>query len=106
MQLNSELEKEFHELMIDVYRQVTREVRGYRPKEFLHMVTMQGGLSAAKDLINASAASYGFSRLFEAHRLDLSVEATVLGHAKFHILFTDAELARARDRLSEYGYAA
>ena len=37
-------------------------------------------------------------------RLDLTVEAVVVENERWHGLFTDEELARARRRLKEYRY--
>lgn len=55
------LEQEFHEAMIDLYKDAKEE--GYTASAFLNMVYDLGGLGAAKKLINdpqratASAAS-------------------------------------------------
>lgn len=46
----------------------------------------------------------GLDALLEANRPELTVEAIVL-QPKFRGLFTDAEIAAARERLSEYGKA-
>ena len=38
------LEDDFHSAMVDIYRRAALEIN-YRPKVFLDMVTMQGGLA-------------------------------------------------------------
>ena len=96
-----ELENQFHEEMVRIYHEATEF--GYYPTYFLQMVANDGGLSAAKRLINSDDASSGFVRLWEEGRLDLSVEALAL-QEPWSALFTDAELDAARHRLKELGY--
>jgi len=43
--------------------------------------------------------------LFELGRLDLTVEATVVGNAKWRSLFGQDEIDKARKRLVAYRYA-
>ena len=52
-------------------------------------------------LLNAKVTSDGYERLRQASRLDLTVEALVV-RPEFESLFSDAELDRAQQRLSEY----
>lgn len=89
--------------MFDIYRQADTEI-GYRPTVFLDMLHRQGGVLTAKQLINAPRPSAGYTRLYEANRLDLTVEAVVAGNSKWHSLFTESELDRARRRLKDYGF--
>jgi hypothetical protein len=70
------------------------------------MVTNHGGLEAARTLINAPAVSSGYTALWEKGRLDLTVEAMILGTPKYHALFTADELAKCKRRLNDYGYDA
>lgn len=99
----TELGKAFDQAMFDIYRRADTEI-GYRPTIFLDMLHRQGGVLTAKQLINAARPSDGYTRLYEANRLDLAVEAVVVGNPKWHSLFTEGELDRARRRLKEYGY--
>jgi hypothetical protein len=46
----------------------------------------------------------GFVELWEAGRLDLSLEALVVEHPKYHALFSDEEIAEMREELAQYGY--
>lgn len=96
------LAKSFEVAMFDIYRRASSEI-GYRPTLFLEMLTRDGGLPAAKKLIGNSP-SEGYTRLWEENRLDLSVEAVVVDNPKWHSLFTEDEIARARARLLKYGY--
>ena len=96
-----ELENQFHEEMVRIYHEATEF--GYYPTYFLQMVSNDGGLSAAKRLLNSNDTSSGFVRLWEEERLDLSVEALAL-QEPWSELFTDSELDAARHRLKELGY--
>ncbi len=95
------LEDRFHEAMLGIYEEAG--TFGYRPTYFLRMVNEQGGLSAARNLLNSAELTEGFVRLWEEQRLDLSVEALVL-REPWSTLFIDVELAKARRRLEEMGY--
>lgn len=99
------LESQFEAAMFDVYRRAKDEA-GYNATIFLKMVTDQGGLATARQLINAPRPSDGYTHLYERGRLDLTVEALVIGQERWKALFSDAELDRAKRRLGQYGYAA
>ncbi|MDY6868252.1 MAG: hypothetical protein SVT56_10160 [Chloroflexota bacterium] len=100
---HSELENEFHEAMLNIYR-VAKSEAHYNAQRFLQMVVDHGGTEAAHMLINASTVSEGYAALWERGRLDLTVEAMVVNTSRFHSLFTGAELQTCRNRLQEYGY--
>ena len=87
--------------MVSIYHEATSF--GYYPNYFLQMVAEQGGLAAAKQLINSIELSSGFRRLWCEGRLDLSVEAVAV-REPWSALFTDRELAIARRRLTDLGY--
>ena len=97
------LEIEFHEEMLNIYRRAKAEAK-YNAMLFLQMVVDQGGLQAARTLINSSSVSSGYTALWERDRLDLTVEAMVLQSHRYHPLFTDDELKICEERLLEYGY--
>lgn len=99
------LEKAFDQAMFDIYRRADAEI-GYRPTVFLDMLHRLGGVVTAKQLINAARPSDGYTRLYEANRLDLTVEAVVIDDPKWQPLFTEAELVKARRRLKDYRYKA
>lgn len=99
----ADLEKQFDQAMFDVYRRAKEEAK-YSGTIFLQMITSNGGLRTAKTLINAARPSDGYTALFMRQRLDLTVEAVVVEDERWHGLFTDEELARARKRLRDYDY--
>lgn len=97
------LERRFHDAMLEIYRTAKREA-GYDATIFLGMVSTRGGLATAQYLINTPKPSDGYTALFMRGRLDLTVEAVVVEHAKWHELFTFEELAAAKARLKQYEY--
>lgn len=99
----TELEKEFHAAMVDVYRRAKIEA-DYPAIRFIQMVSEHGGCEAAKTLINADAPSDGYTELWKRGRLDLTVEALVIDNPRWHPLFEVAELERAKQRLIDYEY--
>jgi len=98
-----ELEVQFDRAMEDIYIRAKAEA-GYTASIFHRMLIERRGRQTAKDLINAKVPSEGYTRLWELHRLDLTVEAVVLDNRKWYPLFTPEEIERARKRLEEYGY--
>jgi uncharacterized protein with HEPN domain len=98
---SADREREFHRAMVGVYDEAKREA-GYTATRFIQMVSDIGGLDAARRLINGPPSD-GFTALWEAGRLDLTVEALVL-EPQFRPLFTRSELTAAEARLREYGY--
>jgi len=97
------LEIEFNEAMMNIYRRAKDEAK-YNASIFLQMVVDNGGLTAARTLINFSTVSRGYTALWERGRLDLTVEAMILEMPKYQELFTGEELEICRRRLNEYGY--
>jgi len=97
------LERRFDRAMADVYERAKREV-GYNATRYLQLLSEHGGLATARLLLTTPNVSDGFTTLWEAHRLDLTVEAHVL-KPEFRGLFTAGELAVARERLDALGYS-
>lgn len=98
----STLENRFHEDMKNIYFTAKKELK-YNASRFFQLVSREGGVKAAKQLISKSGGTYGFEVLWENKRLDLSVEALVL-KPEYHELFTDDERQTCRNRLKEFGY--
>ena len=98
----TDVEHRFGEAMLAVYHEA-KEI-GYTPNIFLRMLNEKGALETARQLINAAQPSYGYTRLWEFRRLDLSVEAVVHDNEEWHSLFTKDELQRCQKRLADYGY--
>jgi len=96
------LEQAFHRAMVRVYEDAKRET-GYNATRFLQMVSEQGGLSTARQLLHAPTVSDGFTALWERGRLDLAVEAVLL-RDEFEPLFTEQERELALSRLEAYGW--
>jgi hypothetical protein len=99
----TELIQHFHQAMLSVYDRVSAACPGYRPTYFLRMVVERGGRDAARALLAGQQVSDGFTELWDRHRLDLSMEALVL-EPRWSPLFSAAELAEARRRLTEAGH--
>ncbi len=96
----TELEKEFHGAMLEIYRRAREEV-GYNATRFHQMVNEHGGVEAARILMSASNLSDGYAELWKRKRLDLTVEALVTGDPKWETLFDPEELRIARKRLED-----
>lgn len=99
---HDQLRREFTDEMYESYRYLAKTIN-YRAKQFLEMVTMHGGVGAAKILLQGRDASDGFTRLWQARMLDRSVEASVL-RPKYERLFSGDERAVARRRLEAHGF--
>jgi hypothetical protein len=97
-----EVERRFHQAMVAIYETSKREL-GYNATRFLQMVSEQGGLLTAQQLLWSDTPSDGFTTLWEHHRLDLTVEDHVL-RTQFASLFSDADREQARTRLEGYGW--
>lgn len=97
------LEAQFDQAMFDIYRTAKAEAK-YNATIFLQMLTDNGGVRTAKTLINAARPSDGYTALYLRQRLDLTVEAVVVQNERWHSLFTQEEVDRARKRLREYHY--
>ena len=97
-----EVERRFHRAMISIYETAKREL-GYTATRFLQMLSEQGGLVTARQLLWSDTPSDGFTTLWERHRLDLTVEDHVL-RTEFASLFTDADREQALTRLRAYGW--
>jgi hypothetical protein len=97
-----ELERRFNRAMVSIYETAKCEL-GYNATRFLQMISGQGGLATARQLLWDDRPSDGFTTLWERKRLDLTVEAHVIA-PEFAPLFTEADRERALNRLREYGW--
>lgn len=96
------LEDKFHDDMNNIYIIAKKELK-YNASRFIQLVSKEGGLQAAKQLISKSGSTYGFEILWEHNRLDLSVEALVL-RPEYQTLFTEDEKEICRKRLNDFGW--
>ncbi len=99
----SDLLRQFDMAMFQIYQRAKSEAR-YNATKFYQMLNDRGGLATAKTLINADKPSDGYTHLYERGRLDLTVEAMVIGDKKWEEIFTPEELEKARKRLTDYNY--
>ncbi|WP_423909969.1 hypothetical protein [Candidatus Spongiihabitans sp.] len=99
----NQLENEFHEAMLNIYRQAKSEA-SYDARRFIQMVETHGGIESARRLINAATVSEGYTTLWERQHLDLTVEAMIMRTEKYHSLFTEDELDVCAQRLKDYEY--
>jgi hypothetical protein len=97
-----EVERRFNQAMVTIYETSKREL-GYNATRFLQMLSEQGGLVTARQLLWGDTPSDGFTTLWEHQRLDLTVEAHVL-RTEFASLFSDADRGQAHTRLEAYGW--
>ena len=68
---------------------------GYNPTKFKQMVNNKGALATVKQLIITPNLEYGFKKLIELKRLDLSIEYIVANETKYAPLFTADEIEAA-----------
>jgi hypothetical protein len=96
------LEQRFDDAMHELYGRIVRGCGGrYRPTIFHDMLETHGGLETAHRLLRPDADffSYGFQRLCEMKKPDLTMEAMILDLDYADQLFTAAELQTAEERL-------
>lgn len=96
------LDLQFHQDMLDVTHRCNQEI-SYNPTHWSRMVAEQGGVAAARALLQGPPASDGFARLWAEGRLDLSVEFGC-SLPKYESIFSGAERAEARRRLEAIGF--
>lgn len=97
----TELESQLEDAMNEICRESRR--LGYIPTRFLQMLSDQGALVTARQLLASDRYHDGFERLWRLRRLDLSLECIVLKPV-FRPLFTEKELNVARRRLDDLGF--
>jgi len=93
------LRRRFEADLHEAYRTAVRDI-GYHATAYLRMLHEHGGVATATRLLAGQVESYGFERLREAGRLDLSVEASVL-KPEFAPLFQESQREVARFRLAD-----
>lgn len=92
---------DFHAAMMDLYER-SRDLDIF-VDDAIRRLEKDGGVEMARRLLRESSAKAGLMRLWQAERLDISVEALVL-RERFRPLFTEEERARAAERLKMLGY--
>jgi len=92
--MNKELETRFDDAMMGVYLRARNEC-DYNATRFLNMLHEHRGLETARILLRASNVSEGYVALWERKRLDLTVEALILGE-EWYPLFSEQQREIAR----------
>ena len=100
--MTSNAEGEFHSEMTNAVEVMKRDL-SYNPTRFVQMLAAHGAAEATRRLLRQGHGSEGFTRLWEAGRLDLTAEAAAL-LPWYEELFDRAERAEARRRLLEHGF--
>lgn len=96
------LEQDLGNEMLALYR-TAKSKCNYNATRFIQMFYELGALQTAKTLINSKTPTDGFTAMWECDCLDLTIEKLVLNQ-KFKELFSDEELAKAKQRLIDYEY--
>jgi hypothetical protein len=94
---------DFDQEMLGIYQRALAEAK-YNASRFLTMLHEHRGLETARILLHSATVSEGYTALWERGRLDLTVEAVIHDHPKWHSLFTAEELAICIKRLKDYCY--
>jgi hypothetical protein len=99
----ADLEAQFTQTLVDAYNRARTEAN-YRASVFFNMLSTHKGVGTAKRLINSPNQSDGYTELYLRNRLDLTVEAIVIDNPRWHPLFEQEELTKARTRLEANKY--
>jgi hypothetical protein len=99
----NELDRSFDKEMLGIYHRAKSET-GYNATVFLNMLSDHGGVETARRLIHAAMPSDGYTALWERGRLDLTVEAVICDNQRWHALFEEETLEKAKKRLKQYNY--
>lgn len=94
----ADLIQQFDRRMHELCRRAKSEA-GFTSYALLRMLTQYGSIETAHRLLENQPVPYGLAELWEGNRLDLTVENLAL-ESQFRQMFSDDELARARQRLA------
>lgn len=101
-QIVAKLEQDFDDACMKAVRAGEKE--GYSASVFLEMRTRHGGREAARRLMHGRQVPYGFRKLAQMGRLDLTIEAIVHDNPRFQSLFPQKTLDYCTARLAAVGY--
>jgi 16S rRNA U516 pseudouridylate synthase RsuA-like enzyme len=73
----------------------------YSSSVFINMLNKDGAVKTVKKLIKNNP-SKALKKLHEINRLDLTVEGVLINNPELHPLFTEAEIKKAKNRISYY----
>lgn len=77
--------------------------KGYKPTVFLDMISRNGAIETAKQLVNSKEPSPGYTKLWKMGVLQYSVENQIQDK-RWQEAFTDDERKKAKKRLADYGF--
>ena len=100
--MKTQRDVDFTGTMFELYKRAKSEC-GYNAIRYLAMVTDHGELGTARRLLHAPTASDGYTALWQAGRLYLTVEAVAL-LPEWSDLITEDDKAITRRRLVEHAY--
>ena len=96
-----ELEQELENDLRDLIAQMKEEV--YYPSLFVKVLNEKGARETVINLVSGLSTD-GFAKLLLAGRLDLTIEAFLIGNPQYKELFGDKIYAQSEARLKESGY--
>ncbi|OON92967.1 MAG: hypothetical protein ATN31_07415 [Candidatus Epulonipiscioides saccharophilum] len=96
------LKEIFSKEMLSLYKKINSQVK-YRAQNMLKYINEYGGYQAALKYIYAPSYTNDFSALWEAGRLDLSIEVLLL-NPKYDSIVPDSAKDFCKKRLDEYNY--
>jgi hypothetical protein len=96
------LRSSFHQKMVNAIQTCIRELH-YNPTLVSQRIGEYGAVETAHWIMRLTGETTGFTKLWEAGRLDLSVEAIIL-RPEYAPLFSLEERREAYDCLAEYHY--
>ena len=100
--MSQDINEDFNDNMMNIYISAKKECN-YNATYFLRMLSNHAGVGTVKILLTSDVPQYGFEKLWECDRLDLTVEALVR-QQKYRTLFTEQEIQTAEKRLRDYGF--
>ena len=98
---NENFENEFYIAVMNDVKILFK--KGYKPTVFLDMISRNGAIETAKQLVNSKEPSPGYTKLWEMGALQYSVENQIQDK-RWKDIFTDDEREKAKKRLSDYGF--
>ncbi|OON96337.1 MAG: hypothetical protein ATN36_05670 [Epulopiscium sp. Nele67-Bin005] len=97
------LKQLFDKEIIDTYKCIIKDVK-YKCPTLLTQINKYGGYEAVIKYIGTDANTVDFGVLWEAQRLDLTVEALITDE-KFRNIFPEEIVSFCENRLNDYNYA-
>ncbi len=98
----NDLEEQLMQQCLDIYEQAKREI--YNARLFRSMLAQYGAKDTVTRLIESDKLSDGFIKLYEAQKLNLTVEALIYENEIYHDYLGDKLIERATKKLKSYGY--